>query len=839
MYKKIISILLCLCILSGFATVASAAPNTTKANVDKYEIIEIFKALDMLSDDYDAVTIEWQKPVTNAEFAFLTANVLKRDYVGGEQLYYHDVSKQHWAFSSVSTLVECGLLEVGPEKRFNPTENITREEAVSVMLKALGYRFDFNDNGYLDVMSIANSTGITNDVSGVDQLTFSDVIYMLYNTLIAEVLEISGLSGSSGVYSTSGKTYLEKEYSISFKKGILEGFDGTSFTGEAVDEGMALISGAEYEAQNIDLREMLGCSMLYIYEIYDDENLGRVIWAKKEKTEELIIYYADSRVNFDASTYELTYYENSSRRKKVDISKTVDVIYNDEYVSFGIEDLLSRDMYSIKLIKNSGDKEYSKVILSSYENMVVGAVDEQNQWIYDKMTKEYMPLNNVDRLVIIKDGRKVGLTDLKAGDVLSVYTSESGESIRIEVSTNVVKGNVAAKRVEDGYEYITIGDNKYRWYKNESSYECSINMPVSLYLDVNGFIAYAEKYIAQGNLAYMIDIKLDGSEEFITVEMFKADGKIVKVNTTEELRIDGAKYKYAEDAFGALGGKEFKSSLALYKEDVNGLITHIYFPSTENDAELKLLQSNVSGTYRDTGRIGRKTFINDKTMIFAIPRNPKDASYGDFERFSKSGMKGDSSYVYSTYTLADDVGYEEIMVLHNYEHKSDQKGLLVTEIYMGLNNDDEAIYILEGYSGTNYETIKCAPSCSAENVREGMYITYNVKNDGSMSSFTVRCDYEGGITPLDKDLHKTTTFSSGYVNKVIGEIARIGDASGENFDTIYNFTSSVPVLVYYQDGTVKVGSVADLKSYEAVGNNCSFVFTHIRHGGPTVYVIYD
>lgn len=285
MYKKIISILLCLCILSGFATVASAAPNTTKANVDKYEIIEIFKALDMLSDDYDAVTIEWQKPVTNAEFAFLTANVLKRDYVGGEQLYYHDVSKQHWAFSSVSTLVECGLLEVGPEKRFNPTENITREEAVSVMLKALGYRFDFNDNGYLDVMSIANSTGITNDVSGVDQLTFSDVIYMLYNTLIAEVLEISGLSGSSGVYSTSGKTYLEKEYSISFKKGILEGFDGTSFTGEAVDEGMALISGAEYEAQNIDLREMLGCSMLYIYEIYDDENLGRVIWAKKEKTE--------------------------------------------------------------------------------------------------------------------------------------------------------------------------------------------------------------------------------------------------------------------------------------------------------------------------------------------------------------------------------------------------------------------------------------------------------------------------------------------------------------------------------------------------------------------------
>lgn len=122
---------------------------------------------------------------------------------------------------------------------------------------------------------------------------------------------------------------------------------------------------------------------------------------------------------------------------------------------------------------------------------------------------------------------------------------------------------------------------------------------------------------------------------------------------------------------------------------------------------------------------------------------------------------------------------------------------------------------------------------------EGMYVTYNAKNDGSVSSITVRCDPEGGVRPLDKELHKTTTFSSGYVNKVVGEMVRIGDASGADFDAVYNFTSSIPVLVYSKEGTVEIGSVANLKSYEAVGDKCSYVFTYVRHGGSKIYVIYE
>lgn len=714
MCKKIISILLCLCILSGFVTVASAS---TTVKMDKYEIVDILKTLGMLSSDYDAVTIDWQKPMTRAEFAYHAANVLKRDHAKSEKLYFYDVSKQHWASPSISTLVECELLEVGQDKKFNPNDNITREDVTKIMLKALGYRFDFNANEYIDMNGIANSIGITNNISNVEQLTFADVLFMLYNTLNAEVLEISGISNNAGMYKSSGKTYLEKEYSISFRKGVVEGFDGAAFTDAGIDKGVALISGVEYEAEKVDLRDMLGCNVYYLYSFDDEEDAGEILWVKKDKTEEITLYYDENRISFDSSSYELTYYEgDSSRRKKIDIARAADVIYNDEYVEFGIEELLAEDAYSIKLIKNSGEKEYSKIILSDYENIIVGAIDNVGYGIYDKSTKQYLELKNVDNLAIIKDGRNVELSDLALGDVLSIYTSKTGNSVRIVASNTVVRGTLAAKYIEKEYQYVTIGDVEYRWYEKEDRTNLSLKSPITLYLDANGHIAYAEQYIAEGNLGFMIDIKMGDNEEFITVEMYKLDGKFEKINTIDELRIDGKKYKYIDAAFGAMGGKEFRSSLVLYKTNVDGLITHISFPSAEENAELKLLQNNVSATYRDSGRLGRKSFINDKTIIFAIPKNPKNAPYDEFERISKSGLSGDTSYVYSTYSLSEEVAYEEIMVIHNFEHKSEIAGLLVTDVYMGLNEDEDPVYFLDGYTGTSFVTLKCDPACSARSI---------------------------------------------------------------------------------------------------------------------------
>lgn len=841
MYKKIISILLCLCMLSGYVTIASAM---TPSNADKYEIVEIFKTLDMLSEDYDSVTIEWQKTMTKAEFAYLAANVLKRDFDGSNELYFHDVSKQHWASSDISTLVESGLLEVDSTKRFNPNDNITMDEAVKVMLKALGYGFIFNGNQYINPASVARDCGITDGISNSENLTFTDAIKMLYNTLIAEVAGISGLANNSAVFSGSGKTYLEKEYSILYKKGVVEGFECTSQTGAILDEGMAVISGAEYKAGNVDLSDFMGYSVFYMYLCEDDEEPGTLLWVKKGTVEEITLYYWENEVSFDSSSYKLSYHENNSRRlKKAEISRTADVIYNNEYVSSGIEELLSKDMYySVKLIKNPEDKAYSKVILSDYENMMVEAIDVNNQMIFDKIAKKSIELENFDFVKIIKDNQRVNISELKIGDILSVYISKTGKSITISASSSVITGTIRKTHIESDCEIITINDTEYRWHMPNMSIGGLGSLPVSIYLDANGQIAFAEKYIAQGNLAYMVDVKLSSDEEYLMIEMLKSDGKFTTINTAKTLRIDNAKFKDAGAAYGTLGEKEFKPSLVLYKVDADGLVSHIYFPGEGKNAELKIIQKKTSGQYTSAiGRLGRKSIVGDKTIIFSIPKNPKTADIDQFEVLSKSGLRNNTTYTYSTYSLANEVSYEEIMVIDAVISVSSDLGILVTKKYVGLNEYEEVVDIIEGYVGANLVTLKCDPSCSAKDIEEGMYVLYGVNNSGNVASMEIKCKYkQDGSRPVSTNINAATTaYTSGFANKIVGEFVRVGDESGANFDTVYNFTSSIPVLVYKKNGDVEVGSIASVKAYETVGDKCSFIFTHIRGGGSKVYIIYE
>ena len=172
----------------------------------------------------------------------------------------------------------------------------------------------------------------------------------------------------------------------------------------------------------------------------------------------MTLYYGENEVTFDSSSYKLSYNDSGGRKKSVKISKTADVVYNGEYVAFGLESLLEgkaysifdgsviNNMYSVKLIKNSQENEYSKVILSSYQNVVISAVNFENEGVYDKVTKKYASFGSSKKVKIInKDNQVIDFSDLKTGDVLSIYESVSGSKVRIVVSNNTVSGQIASK----------------------------------------------------------------------------------------------------------------------------------------------------------------------------------------------------------------------------------------------------------------------------------------------------------------------------------------------------------------------------------------------------------
>lgn len=84
-------------------------------------------------------TFRPQKTTTRAELAVIVTKALKLDPAatdkGGSFL---DVSGQHWAFKEIETVAKAGLM-VGFDGRFRPGDEVTREEMIQVIIKALHY----------------------------------------------------------------------------------------------------------------------------------------------------------------------------------------------------------------------------------------------------------------------------------------------------------------------------------------------------------------------------------------------------------------------------------------------------------------------------------------------------------------------------------------------------------------------------------------------------------------------------------------------------------------------------------------------------------------------------
>lgn len=109
--KKIICILLAVCSLcsSGFTT--AFAEEQTELN----STLELLNAIG-ISNDYTAETVQVDAYVTRATFAEYICKMIGADEMKSSGTYYHDVSKEHWAFDYIGVLTEKILFPVMKNK---------------------------------------------------------------------------------------------------------------------------------------------------------------------------------------------------------------------------------------------------------------------------------------------------------------------------------------------------------------------------------------------------------------------------------------------------------------------------------------------------------------------------------------------------------------------------------------------------------------------------------------------------------------------------------------------------------------------------------------------------
>ena len=192
--KKVLSIVLslvlviCMMPVMAFAGTNDAAYNDIAG--EKCEgAVNVLDAVGVV-DGYENGTYKPEKVVTRAEMAKLIITALGMDsYATATKSSYSDMALAQWAIPYVEYATNLGIIEGVGGGRFSPGNPVTYEQAVTMIVRALGYTTDCNEmNGTWPAVYVQKATalGIFKNVEGNQYGTGAnrgDVAIMLYNAL--------------------------------------------------------------------------------------------------------------------------------------------------------------------------------------------------------------------------------------------------------------------------------------------------------------------------------------------------------------------------------------------------------------------------------------------------------------------------------------------------------------------------------------------------------------------------------------------------------------------------------------------------------------------------------
>lgn len=748
--KRKICLLLCVSILINIicsvgAYAAPSADATSALTQSQKEILSVLQSLDIVSEEYDELTLDLSKEVTRAEFAAYLrrfANIPERE---GKTLYYNDVSKNHYAYNDITVLTEYGYLKGADDKLFLPETVMQKEHAYSVFLRFLGYGVYMENNG---VIAAANYAEITKNVSLSTTLTIGDLFTMMFNSLIANCLE-SDLSGTPS-YSKGDTQYLYKTRKMKyFTKGIVTGVHGTSIYNTAPGKDQMMIDGETIELDDKDYFDYLGLKVHYIVSCADPSDEYSLIWIGEAPLQTTIQLFVDEDCTYDNN--ELTYHKDRTT-KKYKLADNLTIIYNGSFYSGSVHDILSKPKYEIKLISVNNTNDLA--IVWSYENVLVKDRLSNEKKVYNSLTDTYVNFdpNAYDLFSLVTTtGEAVAFEDIESDDVISVFISQNNHSFKGILSREIVSGNISSIQENK----IEVNGSWYEYYDNTKVLNTNAKS-AEFYLDYRGYIADASyKYLnANSFVAYVYNIfEEDDLNEHLILKILNENGKVEKVETDDTFKFNSAKKDCSEvmDLLEKTADGYVKPQLMLLQKNKDGKITSIS-TSSENGGDNKLIKTQEMNGRQIWGCmaaaeqniIGVSMLYDENTKVFNVPsdaeiRNAKESL------FTVTGVKDNAKYqnAVAYKVTTEDVFYEQYIV-HKAPATIDigptEKIVSVSGKTKGLNQDDDIVDILEIMSANGSKTDYpvsvdcefsdiCKSNKTIEDVAKGDIIRIGIRNE--------------------------------------------------------------------------------------------------------------
>lgn len=161
--QRILASLLAIWLLTCPAS-AMSFPDVNE-NAEYAEAVDYLSNIGIFSGD-DKGNFNPNSPVTRAEIATIICRMLGETEDLPSSTVFTDVPIGHWANVYVGKAVELGIVSGYGDGRFGPSDNVTYEQALTMIVRAMGYSdYAVEKGGYPDgFMSIATDLGYTTDL---------------------------------------------------------------------------------------------------------------------------------------------------------------------------------------------------------------------------------------------------------------------------------------------------------------------------------------------------------------------------------------------------------------------------------------------------------------------------------------------------------------------------------------------------------------------------------------------------------------------------------------------------------------------------------------------------
>lgn len=702
--KRIAAI--CISIITMLAMMAAgvtAASFTDVPDDSTYKpAIDSLVALELLVG-YEDGTFRPNATITRAEFAAVMTRAMGQEEVA-KNVSSADIftdmvvegGKDHWATGYVRVAYNLGIIVGMGDNTFVPDAPVTYEQAVKMIVCALGYEQICIDRGGWPTgyLSIGNEIGVTK--AAIMQPSSQPaprgmVAKLLYNSLNLRIMEKT----SSGNYSLTTKTILNSKLKVfELHNAMVVEVDGIASLNpgkSSLREGEMILESSNNESakykysgliSSAEARNLLGyyVDCYYKYDEYLDERILVSIDASGYRNQSIKVF-SDNVVGYSPSKRVLDYKENinDERTKELYISSDVKFIYNGAAFDYAnssnspsMQNLsywfspTSSDFYNgeATFLDSGADGDVDVIFLYDFETFVVkepvrtdSPVDANNYVVYDAyVSGKSVRLDPNDRSVNItilnaKDNSPMRVEYLQPYDILSVAESKSMDPkiITCYVSKERISGSVT--EIYDNNRIYRINNTSYRLSPelraamSAGTVIIDLDSSGTFYLDCFGRIAAANVTTKQsGNYAYIAHVKdIGGVDGGLSITlMLPNSAQPVPYRTAEKVRVNGSIFTDTDlikDALREAASKLISNSMPdASSTDYTQLIR--YTVNSQNRIDSIITASTLSNGDLDIGP-------SDTLYSLKLGRQVTELTYSATNNFSNQVILNSDTKIFA------------------------------------------------------------------------------------------------------------------------------------------------------------------------------------------------